>query len=149
MDCFTTEGLRFECTGCRYCCGVEPGFVFITAEDLQQLCEFTKLNSQEFIKKYCRKVPMGSISYVSLLEKEHNDCIFLTSQGCSVYDARPMQCRAYPFWPSIIEDKESWELEKECCPGVGKGRLYTQEEILSIIAQRAGRGPLIWETIFD
>jgi uncharacterized protein len=143
MDCFYTEGLRFECTGCRYCCGVEPGYVFITVEDLARLCDYTGLNSDEFLKKYCRKVSMGSISYVSLQEKKDFDCIFLTDKGCGVYPARPIQCSVYPFWDSIIKDRGSWEIEKESCPGIGKGRLYTEEEIEKYLVLRAGESPII------
>lgn len=143
MDCFHTEGLRFECTGCRYCCGVEPGYVFITEQDLLRLCEFTNLNSDEFQKKYCRKVPMGGISYVSLQETNSFDCVFLTERGCGVYSARPIQCSTYPFWASILEDRQGWERESSSCPGIGKGRLYSEDEIIAILALREGVGPLV------
>jgi hypothetical protein len=143
MSRFYAEGLRFECTGCRYCCGVEPGFVFLTEQDLINLYEYTGLNSDEFQKKYCRKVPVGGISYISLQETKDYDCIFLTEKGCGVYQSRPVQCRAYPFWASILEDRQAWERESASCPGIGKGKLHAEEEILSILALREGCGPMV------
>jgi hypothetical protein len=145
MDCFYTDGLRFECTGCRYCCGVEPGYVFLSSEDLQNLCGYLGIAEEEFMQTYCRLIPMGSISYVSLLEKERYDCVFLTGKGCQVYEARPLQCRTYPFWASIVEDKESWNLECASCPGIGKGRLYSKQEIIALLEMRAGVEPLTVE----
>lgn len=39
-------------------------------------------------------------------------CVFLDPFGkCSIYPVRPIQCRTYPFWPSLLEDRETWESE--------------------------------------
>ena len=39
-------------------------------------------------------------------------CTFLNPIGqCSIYDVRPIQCRTYPFWPSILKNKQTWEEE--------------------------------------
>ena len=29
----------------------------------------------------------------------------------SIYDVRPVQCSTYPFWPSLLKNKQSWEEE--------------------------------------
>lgn len=143
MECFYDGGLKFSCTGCRYCCGVEPGYVFLTRDDAERLASHIGICLDEFIKVYCRKVPMGSISYISLLEKEHNDCIFLDDNGCSVYEARPIQCMTYPFWASILESRQTWKEEATSCPGIGKGRLYTREEIDSMVKLKDGVEPMV------
>ncbi len=55
---------------------------------------------------------------------------------CAVYDARPWQCRTWPFWPENMNETV-WEREvASYCPGVGKGRLYSAEEIKLIIAKK-------------
>jgi hypothetical protein len=147
MDCFYEDGLHFTCKpGCRYCCGVEPGFVFISDADLDRLSSFLHLSPREFIHRYCRKVPMGSISYISLLERENHDCVFLEKYGCSVYKARPVQCATYPFWNTIVADRQSWEREADWCPGIGHGELHGREEIDHLLRLRQGVEPAIWES---
>jgi Fe-S-cluster containining protein len=48
---------------------------------------------------------------------------------CSVYEGRPDQCRTWPFWPEVM-DAKTWKKEVAAfCPGVGKGRLHSAEEI--------------------
>jgi Fe-S-cluster containining protein len=59
--------------------------------------------------------------------------MFLKDGCCSVYEARPRQCRSWPFWPENMK-KRVWEKEiTSYCKGVGKGRLYTEEEIQKIV----------------
>ena len=67
----------------------------------------------------------------SLRDYPNGDCVFLDPQTrrCQVYAARPMQCRTWPFWPSNIETKDSWERTCDRCPGSGVGDLYTLEVI--------------------
>jgi len=91
---------------------------------------------------------MGSISYVSLVERENHDCVFLNQQGCGVYAARPLQCATYPFWPTVLADKKSWELEADWCPGLGKGELHTKSEIDKLLAMREGVEPAVWDEVF-
>ena len=50
-------------------------------------------------------------------------CHFLNSEGCSIHPAKPTQCRLYPFWPELVENRKAWNAEKRDCPGVGKGQL--------------------------
>jgi Fe-S-cluster containining protein len=46
------------------------------------------------------------------------DCIFLTNNACGVYEARPTQCRTYPWWLSNIRDRQSWDEAGKVCEGV-------------------------------
>ncbi len=66
---------------------------------------------------------------VSLKEKDNYDCVFLTSKGCSIYDGRPVQCRTYPVGKNVIESEKNWKDEGRSCPGIGKGRKVSYEEI--------------------
>jgi Fe-S-cluster containining protein len=40
-------------------------------------------------------------------------CIFLdrTTNQCQIYPVRPVQCRTYPFWPTVTASVESWNAE--------------------------------------
>ena len=129
MDDSLLEGLCFTCQQCSLCCRKEPGFVYLSEKDLTNLCHWFNLNSEVFIKKYCRFVPYYDGSEVlCLLEKSNYDCIFW-DQGCTVYKARPIQCRTYPFWDSIIDNIEAWNYESNSCPGINVGKCYSAQEI--------------------
>ena len=54
-------------------------------------------------------------------------CGFLRSDGCSIHPAKPTQCRIFPFWPELVEDRKEWEKTGEWCPGIGKGELVQIE----------------------
>jgi hypothetical protein len=66
-----------------------------------------------------------------LVEFPNGDCVFFDNETrkCNVYEARPRQCRTWPFWNSNIRTPEAWEQTCEVCPGSGKGKLYQLEEI--------------------
>ena len=67
------------------------------------------------------------------LRYSSKDCPFLQNNRCQVYEARPTQCRTWPFWPENMNN-EVWEKEvASWCPGAGKGRLYTAQEIEDIL----------------
>ncbi|MDN3507450.1 MAG: YkgJ family cysteine cluster protein [Simkaniaceae bacterium] len=123
------NGLQFGCTGCGKCCTGSPGYVFLTEKDIDALCEKLSLARDEFLKKYCRQV--GN-SYSLLELRPHFDCIFLEKgEKCTVYDARPHQCRAFPFWPQNVENKEAWKAAGKECEGIDNpdGKHYSAEEI--------------------
>lgn len=84
------------------------------------------LPTSEFAKKYCAKTN----GYFHLKHSEEEvDCRFLRDKKCEVYEARPTQCRTWPFWPEVMYAKTWAEEVKTFCPGVGKGKLYTAAEI--------------------
>lgn len=125
------DGLAFTCTRCGNCCTGTPGYVWVTPDEIQQLAEYCRETVEEFSLKFVRLVG----DRYSLIEKPGGDCIFWDKQaGCTVYEARPVQCRAWPFWPENLEEPEDWERVRGVCPGSGKGRLYSLSEIQSTIA---------------
>ncbi len=126
---FYDKGLRFECQMCQYCCSVEPGYVYLTKDDIENASMLLGISFSEFVDKYCRYVDFGAYYLVSLQERENYDCVFLTPHGCGIYQARPLQCRTYPFWKNVLQDEESWKREGESCPGIGKGRAIPKKEI--------------------
>ena len=100
--------------------------------------EFIPAPSRDlFAARYLRRVGRG----YSLLEKKDKDCIFYEPEkGCSVYEVRPSQCRAFPFWPEVVRSPASWEEMQESCPGIGRGPLWDMDEITTIRRESA-RGP--------
>ena len=133
---FYKDGLRFECTRCNDCCRHDPGYVFLSPEDVQRLLDGLGMDIADFTANYLRDVTIGPFRRVSLIEKENFDCIFWENSGCTVYEHRPLQCRTFPFWPSCLSDEDSWKRTADGCPGIGKGRLYTEEEIEALVELR-------------
>lgn len=121
------EGLRFECTQCGACCSGEPGYVFVSDDEIQSMADRLQMAFDAFERKFVRMVGTDK----SLVEYPDGDCIFLDpdSRHCLVYEQRPIQCRTWPFWDSTLEDEAAWEEACDVCPGSGVGRLYTIDEI--------------------
>lgn len=147
MSTFYDSGLRFSCKQCSHCCKDEPGYVFLTEKEIQEISGFLSLDADAFIDSYCRLIQMGTFYMVSIIERKNHDCIFLTSSGCSIYQVRPFQCRSYPFWPSVLSSQEDWDREALECPGMNCGELHEKEEIDEWLKKRAENQPRIMYTI--
>ena len=140
---FLDDGLAFTCQRCLYCCSAEPGYVFLTKNDLERASATLGITEEHFIDIYCRYVDYGAYYMISLKEKANYDCIFLTKAGCSIYEGRPGQCRTYPFWKSIVESKSAWENEAKSCPGINKGKKISKKEIEKRLEEGMKEPPLM------
>ena len=139
---FPAEGLRFDCTRCQRCCRLEPGLVLLSHQDLDRLADFLDLSREAVRDRYCRTVQTGGVGRLTLQEHDNYDCVFWGAGGCTVYAARPLQCRSFPFWPSQVADEESWQAAARECPGIGLGPLRGALEIAYWLKRRAAE-PLI------
>ncbi len=128
---------KFSCQNCHFCCSGSPGYVFLSKDEIIELSNYTGLDFDSFIEIYCRKIDYGMYYMVSLKERDNYDCVFLTKDGCSVYSARPLQCRTYPFWKGIADSVEAWNEEAKSCPGIGKGKKYSAKEADEIMKLRS------------
>ncbi|MGQ0586999.1 MAG: YkgJ family cysteine cluster protein [Gammaproteobacteria bacterium] len=120
------KGLRFECTGCGECCRArhgKPSWVYVTLAERRRLAAHLKLRTSAFTRRYCSKT-----NGFWHLRHPTQDCLFLDGARCSVYAARPGQCRTFPFWRENMTRRE-WDRTARECEGIGRGRLWTREEI--------------------
>lgn len=120
------EGLRFTCQQCGNCCrGPDPGYVWVTVEEIEALAKRLDMTVDAFGRYYLRRVG----GRYSLVERANHDCVFWKEgAGCTVYEDRPSQCRTFPFWPEFIESKDAWR-NINWCRGLGEGRLFQPSEI--------------------
>jgi uncharacterized protein len=120
-------GLRFTCTQCGDCCTGAPGHVWVNSEEIAALAALIGLSSDDFEDQYVRRVGTRK----SLKEFPSGDCVFFDGQTrkCTVYGARPRQCRTWPFWDSNLASPANWKQTCTVCPGSGKGKLHQLEEI--------------------
>ena len=106
-----------KCESCEgRCCTGESGYIYVTQEEILALSSLLNLETAEFVNEYLFK---KGYKY-SLKEVSHGssfDCIFYdrSNNGCSVYEARPTQCRTFPFWDYF---KQRVDELKEECPGI-------------------------------
>ena len=145
------DGLKFTCTQCGNCCTGPSGYVWISDVEVNRLAEFLKLTPREVRGRYCRKVGTRWTLRERRAANGDYDCVFLTEgatggpkrrelaageaipmkkRGCSIYPVRPLQCRTWPFWQSLLASEEMWKGASRRCPGLDRGsRLFNREQI--------------------
>src|SRR5688572_18227267 len=112
-------GLSFRCTGCGNCCTGSPGFVWVSTEEIAAIAAHLDKSIGEIRLLHTR--PARGLT--SLTEFANGDCTFFDPQTrkCRIYEARPRQCRTWPFWESNVETPEAWSRTQANCPGAGQG----------------------------
>jgi len=133
-------GLDFTCTLCGNCCTGSSGTVAVTEDEIEALAEACDLPTFEFRRRYTRRLRDAD---VSLTERRNGDCVFWSPvDGCTVYRARPRQCRTWPFWRAVVHSSERWAEEARSCPGMNHGASHSRDEIDELASNdgtRSGR----------
>ena len=112
--------VRFECIpGCTNCCD-QKGYVYLSESDVERAASFVGLSQAEFEARYIYRTKY----LIRLRKPPDRQCHFLLESGCSIHPAKPTQCRLFPFWPELLEDRREWNRTARYCPGIGTGRLY-------------------------
>ncbi|MCL4402555.1 MAG: YkgJ family cysteine cluster protein [Acidobacteria bacterium] len=115
--------MRFECQPeCTACCR-EQGFVYLTEEDLLRAARFLGMSPEAFERRYVYR----TAHLRRLRTPRAVRCPFLNESGCSIHEAKPTQCRLFPFWPELVDDPKDWYRAAARCPGIGKGDLVQIE----------------------
>ena len=83
----------FECQRCNKCCR-QPGFVYLSPEEAEQMARFMKMDTFDFTRHYC---DLQDRQRLVLKKSPDESCVFLTEKGCAVYPSRPQQCRDFPI----------------------------------------------------
>jgi Fe-S-cluster containining protein len=91
---------EFKCSGCGECCRW-GGSVLLTENDILVMASHLELSEQDFIDTHTRLAP--NRKQLALLDQADGSCAFLKGDQCSVYEARPEQCRTFPYAWSVPE----------------------------------------------
>jgi len=105
--------------------------VFLRRGEAAAIASSMGIEEKEFRRVFTRKAG----GRTSLKEETDGRCVFY-EEGCRIYGARPVQCRTFPFWLWNLVKRESWDTMARECPGMNRGRRYTQEEIEERLAKR-------------
>lgn len=133
----SAAALHFECTQCGKCCWTrgEYAHVYVTRQDMTRMAAALGLAAGDFRYRYTLRDEDGWME----LDFPGGRCVFLdpATNHCQVYDARPTQCRTFPFWPELLRGGR-WTAEARLlCEGVGRGREVCAEEVAAKLqAQR-------------
>jgi len=105
------------CENCEgKCCTGESGYIYVSKSEIENIALILEMDVREFVNKYLFK----KMYKYSIKEKKNGDsyeCIFYdsTKNGCTIYDARPLQCKTFPFWDYYKTRVDELKLE---CPGI-------------------------------
>jgi Fe-S-cluster containining protein len=79
-----------DCTKCANCCReMQP---VLTPTDIRRLSRETNLPARDFTARYLKPAPAGHPGMIF----KSRPCPFLKGNRCSVYEARPRDCKSYP-----------------------------------------------------
>ena len=129
-------GLRFRCTQCGNCCTGPAGTVWFSRAEGAEMARIVGVDRKTFYERYARRVD-GRWSLTEHETPHGLDCVFLDRESrpgkavCSIYEARPVQCRTWPFWPENLRSRRTWERVKRAtpCPGMDTGSLVPLQQI--------------------
>ncbi len=150
------NGVYFTCETCGSCCrGFKEGEVYLYQDDIKRLAKHLKIRGtlglKQFAKEYLKVIDDSffwkepgeekgkTYRYKSLGFKFTGDdehCDFLKENECTIYKARPFQCRAFPIgWNMLINSVSNFNDYSKKCPALqnsldNKGKFYSKEEII-------------------
>lgn len=89
-----------RCNHCGACCKDPCVQVNLTIGDIHRISEFIKMPVEELFKEHIGINPFGDpdLIHYDMELGLNNPCKFRVDGKCSIYAARPLSCRLFPYW---------------------------------------------------
>jgi Fe-S-cluster containining protein len=132
LPVFDPAELRFQCQRSGNCCR-RPGYVYFSRDDVDRAARYLGLGRGDFVRRHLRAEGGRFV-----LEVDHAGCRFFDGAGCTIHEAKPLQCRAWPFWPELVRSRSAWRGAAKGCPGIGEGAPISRDalrELLGLLAE--------------
>ena len=104
-----------KCSSCEgNCCIGTSGYIWITSQETEKLAKYLDISVEDCYSKYLVKYSYKFSIKEIKMSKDNYRCIFfdLDKKQCSIYEARPNQCRTFPFWEYFKKNEK--EVFEEC-----------------------------------
>eukprot|EP00981_Chlorochromonas_danica_P005795 scaffold1190_cov187-Ochromonas_danica.AAC.27 len=137
-DPYWSNGLHFQCTGCGRCC-LNEGEVWFDSNEFTDLVDILHLPIEDVLTIYTDEIrndwvrlKSKNLTFTSPSGNKEviEGCIFLSSddqKSCTIYSQRPIQCRTYPYWPSLLSNQQQW-IEESVVPDDLPGKHWSRTE---------------------
>ena len=103
------------CSTCEgNCCIGESGYIWITSDEIEKLAKYLCISVDEVINQYLYKYGHKFSIKEKMLSSSNFACIFfdVNMKRCRIYEARPLQCKTFPFWNHFKNNIQ--EVKQEC-----------------------------------
>ena len=107
----------FVCQQCGYCCQGDTT-VSLDENDQERMVKHLGLKREEVARRFWRKT--GNTIQMLTID---GHCIFFAN-GCTIHAGKPWRCTQWPLHPSMLDDRENYEVIKESCPGINRDMSY-------------------------
>jgi Fe-S-cluster containining protein len=132
-EAFWSAGIHFACQQSGKCCTArgDYGYVYVDSRERTAMAKHLGISLATLRADYLQQS-----DGLWHLRDPDKDCMFLEDRRCRIYEARPGQCRTWPFWPENLAAEHTWQEDVAAfCPGVGKGESFSAEEIHAIASE--------------
>jgi uncharacterized protein len=89
VDLQATITSQIDCTQCGNCC--RSLMINVEKTDAERLAQHLQLSTQQVYERYIETSSQGSLAVMNTIP-----CHFLCDNKCTVYEARPAECREFP-----------------------------------------------------
>ena len=112
------KGVPFSCQPeCGKCCDEPGGIVFLSINDAQRIANHFDMEVSDWLERDCTQTLDGR--YILNSRETDGICIYLDGlKQCEIYQVRPQQCAAFPWWSENLSSQRAWNEVKKSCPGL-------------------------------
>ncbi|MHC4513792.1 MAG: YkgJ family cysteine cluster protein [Planctomycetota bacterium] len=106
---------RFRCRRSGNCCARPRSVVRVHGADVRRIASHLGMAEQAFRDRYVRP------AQDHLVDGPSDACVFLeagSEAACSIYAARPEQCRTWPYWEELRNAPAMLQQAMRLCPGI-------------------------------